>query len=127
MNRCGGFSQELDKWRDFCIFQRDVRTDCLARNCLSLYQQTVRELRRAYGHDDDVELLEDASKQTRLQNWVEYQYDQYELLGRLVREIEQSNEQIASVCRKFENAGMECEDWLEPKEAGGRVPENSPG
>uniref|UniRef100_A0A093VJM6 Uncharacterized protein n=1 Tax=Talaromyces marneffei PM1 TaxID=1077442 RepID=A0A093VJM6_TALMA len=64
-------SKQLDAWRRFRKYQRDIRQGPRFR--IAEYQQQLRRRRKLYGVKGSVRLLVDSNQQSKLCNWVEYQ------------------------------------------------------
>ena len=100
------FKTQLTEWREFRTFQQRIRNYYIPRARFPEYEQKIRNLRLKHGHDDGVELLEDVDKQSKIQNWVEYQYKQCAILQTWEQRVEEAEAGIVSARRALEDAGL---------------------
>ncbi|KAI9772281.1 MAG: hypothetical protein M1840_001030 [Geoglossum simile] len=99
---------QLNVWRKFCERQRKIRQHY--QNKFPDYQQKVRERRRRHGLEGDVELHRERDRQSRLDNWMEYQDYQYQFLERKEKDVEQAQEKLNSAQEELKEAGV---PWFE--------------
>ena len=71
-------TRQLRRWKEFRQYQQKNRRYFVFRNRFPKFQQSVLERRRRHGLNGDVQLLEERDKQSKLDDWMEYQ--DYELL-----------------------------------------------
>jgi hypothetical protein len=71
------FFLQLERWRMFRQFQQKNRRFFVFHDQFLEFQQKVLERRQKHELDDDVQLLENRNKQSKLNDWMKYQ--NYEL------------------------------------------------
>ncbi|KAI9842955.1 MAG: hypothetical protein M1837_006692 [Sclerophora amabilis] len=99
------FHSQLKVWRDFRNYQQRVRRYFIQRDRFPEYQQRVCDRRRRNGLEGHVELREEVDKQTRLENWVEYQDSEYMTFERLEKKIEEAYDEVESAQKALAAAG----------------------
>ena len=88
------FSAQLDEWKEFRRCQQRDRRIYVPRNWFHKFEEFLREGRRKYGLDGDSHLREEVTEQSKLDDWMEYQY--YKL-----REYERFEERLQKVQEKL--------------------------
>ncbi|KAK7511705.1 uncharacterized protein IWZ02DRAFT_462339 [Phyllosticta citriasiana] len=63
----------LRDWQKFCRWRSQRRPTRCTRQAFKKFLDEFRERRRAFGLEGEVHLEPEVEKQTRLQNWIEYQ------------------------------------------------------
>ena len=66
--------------------------------------QEVREYRRKKGLEGDICLLQDRKEQSRLEDWVEFQYWEYKKADRLVKEMDRYAEEVKGQEKRLQAA-----------------------
>ncbi|KAI9704970.1 MAG: hypothetical protein M1836_006750 [Candelina mexicana] len=90
------FFLQLKRWKKFRQFQQANRRYFVFHNRFPEFQQKVLERRRRHGLDGDVQLLEEQSKQSKLDDWMEYQDYELREYERLEKKFKEAQAQLAS-------------------------------
>ncbi|KAI9784909.1 MAG: hypothetical protein M1835_003472 [Candelina submexicana] len=90
------FFLQLKRWKKFRQFQQANRRYFVFHNRFSEFQQKVLERRWRHGLDGDVQLLEEQSKQSKLDDWMEYQDYELREYERLEKKFKEAQAQLAS-------------------------------
>ena len=98
--------KQLRAWRRFRDYQKRVRRYFIERNRFPEYPQRIRDRRQRHGLEGDVELLEEFDKQSKLQNWVEYQDSQYQTLEKLEKKIKEAQAKAEAMRKAADEAGV---------------------
>src|SRR5579862_4978541 len=98
------FRSQLNDWRKFCEWQRKIRR--YYQNRFPDYPQRVRERRQRHGLVGDVELHQEPDRQSRLDNWMEYQDYEYQILEQKEKTTEQAQGEFNSAQKELEEAGV---------------------
>ena len=104
------FRAQLREWREFREWQQRARRYYIQRNKFSDFLRSVRERRQKMGLEGDVKLHQERDRQSRLDNWMEYQFYHYrklEPLEKKVRRIQQELESAQTGLRETGTAGFE--------------------
>ena len=107
------FTAQLERWEKFRQFQLKNRRYFLFHSRFPEFQQKVLERRRRHGLDGDVQLLEEQDKQSKLDDWIEYQ--DYELLEyeRLEKDLEQTQARLTSRRKALADAGLSAFEGIQ--------------
>ena len=112
------FTRQLRRWKEFRQFQQKNRRYFVFRNRFPEFQQSVLERRRRHGLDGDVQLFEDQDKQSKLDDWMEYQ--DYEL-GRyenLEKDLTETQAQLMFRRKALAEAGFSAFEEFQELEFG---------
>ncbi|KAL9100367.1 MAG: hypothetical protein Q9163_004249 [Psora crenata] len=112
------FLAQLRRWEWFRRRQQYHRRYYVRRNRFHEFPEILRERRRKYGLDGDLQLHEDVAKQSKLDEWMEYQ--DYELLEyeHLQRSLKESQEELASYRKALAEEGFSAFEEIEGLEFG---------
>ena len=112
------FHAQLVRWEKFRRFQQKNRRYFIFHSRFPELQQKVLERRRRHGLDGDVQLLEEQSKQSRLDDWMEYQ--DYELgeSERLEKEYKEDEARLVSRRKALAEAGVSALEEIQELEFG---------
>ncbi|KAL9025040.1 MAG: hypothetical protein Q9196_006068, partial [Gyalolechia fulgens] len=100
------FLRQLECWKGFREFQQENRDYFESRNRFPEFQQQVCERRRRYGLDGDVQLLKKQDKQSKLDDWMEYQDYELQLYDFLEKDFKKAVEELASCRKALAEAGI---------------------
>ncbi|KAL8707497.1 MAG: hypothetical protein Q9220_007487 [cf. Caloplaca sp. 1 TL-2023] len=112
------FTRQVRRWRRFQDFQQRNRDYFVPRGQLSRYQDKVLERRRRHSLHGEPQLLEEQSKQTELDNWMEYQNWELGLNEKLERALQDKREQVASWRKSLFESGLSVEEGVEELQLG---------
>ena len=101
---------QLSDWKYFCKYQSQVRLHYLRRKTFGAFEEKVRDRRRRHGLEGDASLDPDPEKQSRLQNWIEFQNYHLELYENLERDTTHDREVLEAARKKTETVASEDTD-----------------
>lgn len=110
------FSVQLERWKKFRQFQQKNRRYFVFHNRFPEFQQQVLERRRRHRLDGDVQLLEDRDKQSRLDDWMEYQDYELREYERLEKDFEEIHSRLASRRQALAEAGISAFEGIQELE-----------
>ncbi|KAL8744022.1 MAG: hypothetical protein Q9190_003690 [Brigantiaea leucoxantha] len=94
-NRRVFFHQHI-RWEAFRRFQQLYRGFFVRHKRFPEFRQEVVERRRRHGLDGDVQLFEERDKQSKLDDWIEYQDYELGIYERLQKDFKEAQELLAS-------------------------------
>ncbi|KAL8941535.1 MAG: hypothetical protein Q9211_001782 [Gyalolechia sp. 1 TL-2023] len=101
------FFSQLERWKRFRQFQQENRRYFVFHhNRFPEFQQQVRERRRRHGLDGDVQMLEEQGKQSKLDEWMEYQDYELRVYDRLEKKFKETQEKLAPCRKALAEAGI---------------------
>ena len=100
------FFRQLKRWKKFRQFQQRNRRYFVFHNRFPEFQQHVLERRRRHGLDGDMQLLEEQDKQSKLDDWMEYQDYELRTYERLEKDFKEAQERLASRRKALAEAGI---------------------
>lgn len=103
---------QLSDWKSFRNHQRRLRRQCLKRRSFPSFLEDFNARRRIYGFRDTVCLSQDLDRQSRLQNWTEFQSYHLEEQGRLDQETETLRRDLLELRSEDEDKLMATERLL---------------
>lgn len=107
------FSLQLKRWKEFRQFQQKNRRYFVFHRRFPEFQQKVLERRQRHGLDGDVQLLEDRDKQSKLDDWMEYQDYELREYERLEMDLMETQAQLASRRRALAEAGVSAFEGIQ--------------
>lgn len=110
------FSAQLERWKKFRQFQQKNRHYFVFHNRFPEFQQKVLERRRRYGLDGDVQLLEEQDKQSKLDDWMEYQDYELREYERLEKDFKEAQARLASRRKALAEAGISAFEEIQELE-----------
>ncbi|KAL9017488.1 MAG: hypothetical protein Q9185_005201 [Variospora sp. 1 TL-2023] len=124
LGRCGAgetterwvFFRQLKRWKLFRQFQQRNRHCFVFHNNFPEFQQRVLERRRRHGLDGHVQLLEVHDKQSKLNDWIEYQDYELRTYERLEKAFKEAQERLASRRKALAEAGISAFEGIEELE-----------
>jgi len=84
-NGLGMFCDQFGVWKEFREYQESVRQSRTDPERFAKYAQYVHDYRCEKGHEGDIELHQNRKKQSRLDDWKEYQLYQFRAADRFTR------------------------------------------
>lgn len=99
------FQEQLHDWREFCEWQQRTRRYHMKGNTFSDFLQSFREHRQKMGLEGDVKLHQERDRQSRLDNWMEYQFYHYQKLEPLEKKIKQARQGLESAQTRLRETG----------------------
>lgn len=112
------FSAQLERWEKFRRFQQKNRRYFIFHSRFPEFQQKVLERRRRHGLDGDVQLLEEQSKQSGLDDWMEYQDYELRESERLENEYREDEARLVSRRKALADAGVSAFEEIQELEFG---------
>ncbi|KAI4288699.1 MAG: hypothetical protein L6R35_002035 [Caloplaca aegaea] len=100
------FFRQLKRWKLFRQFQQRNRRYFIFHNRFPEFQQQVLERRRRHGLDGNMQLLEAHDKQSKLNDWMEYQDYELRTYERLEKDFKDAQERLASRRKALAEAGI---------------------
>ncbi|KAI4225864.1 MAG: hypothetical protein L6R40_008341 [Gallowayella cf. fulva] len=97
---------QLERWKKFRQFQQRNRRYFVYHKRFPEFQQHVLERRRRHGLDGDMQLLEEQDKQSKLNDWMEYQDYELRTYDGLQKEFKEDQELLASRRKALAEAGI---------------------
>ncbi|KAL8900704.1 MAG: hypothetical protein Q9207_005571 [Kuettlingeria erythrocarpa] len=113
------FFFQLKRWKLFRQFQQRNRRYFVFHNRFPEFQQQVLERRRRHGLDGDVQLLEAHDKQSKLDDWMEYQDYELRTYERLEKGFKEAQERLASCRKALAEAGISAFEGIQELEFAG--------
>lgn len=111
------FRDQFGIWKEFREYQERVRQSRTDPERFAKYAQYVRDYRCEKGLEGDVELHQDRKKQSRLDDWKEYQFYQLRTADRITRDMRYAEAEL-ELARKRLHAAVEAGqsaqsiDWI---------------
>ena len=112
------FFLQLERWKRFRHFQQRNRRYFVPHGRFPEFQQQVLERRRRHGLDGNVQLLEDSDKQNQLDEWMEYQDYEFREYERLEKDLNETQERLASNRKMLAEAGVSAFEGIQELEFG---------
>lgn len=110
------FTLQLERWKKFRQFQQKTRRYYVFHSRFAEFQQKVLERRRRHGLDGDVQLLEDRDKQSKMEDWMEYQDYELQEYERLEKNFKEAQAQLASRRKALAEAGVSAFEGVQELE-----------
>lgn len=110
------FFRQLKRWKKFRQFQQRNRRYFIFHNRFPEFQQQVLERRRRHGLDGDVQLSEEQDKQSKLDDWMEYQDYELRTYERLQKDFKEAQERLASRRKALAEAGISAFEGMQELE-----------
>ena len=110
------FFSQLERWRKFRQFQQKNRRYFVFHSRFPEFQQKVLERRRIHGLDGDVQLLEDRDKQSKLDDWMEYQDYELRTFERFEQEFKETQARLAFRREALAKAGSSAFERIQELE-----------
>ncbi|KAI4228463.1 MAG: hypothetical protein L6R40_008128 [Gallowayella cf. fulva] len=110
------FFRQLKRWKSFRQFQQRNRRYFVFHNRFPKFQQQVLERRRRHGLNGDVQLLEEQDKQSKLDDWMEYQDYELRTYKRLQKDFKEAQERLASRRKALAEAGISAFEGVQELE-----------
>ena len=107
------FFLQLERWKMFRRFQQKNRRYFLYHSRFPEFQQKVLERRRRHGLDGDVQLLEDRDKQSKLDDWMEYQDYELRTYEGLEQYLKETQARLASRREALAEAGISAFEGIQ--------------
>jgi hypothetical protein len=99
------FLPQLNDWKEFRKYQQEVRHYYIPRNSFPEYQQKVLERRRRHGLQGNIKLCEEPDRESRLQNWTEFQDYNLQILEELEKELKAREQELDSARKELKEVG----------------------
>ncbi|KAJ9624520.1 hypothetical protein H2203_005255 [Taxawa tesnikishii (nom. ined.)] len=96
--------EQLACWRKFRDYQERVRKNHAAPERFTNYIRHVRSYRLERGLQGEIDFYEDRTRQTQLDDWMEYQYYQYRTADRFRKDMEHAETRIEQSQKKLQAA-----------------------
>ncbi|KAL8973570.1 MAG: hypothetical protein Q9197_002193 [Variospora fuerteventurae] len=110
------FFRQLKRWKSFRQFQQRNRHYFVFHNRFPEFQQQVLDRRRRHGLDGHVQLLEVHDKQSKLDDWMEYQDYELRTYDCLEKAFKEAQERLASRRKALVEAGISAFEGIEELE-----------
>ena len=109
---------QLRRWEKFRFRQRRNRERYVRRDWFPKFLDSLRERRRKYGLDGDVQLCEKVADQSELQDWTEYQNYELQDYERSEEGLKESQENLGSKRKALAEEGFSAFEEIEGLEWG---------
>ena len=100
------FREQLKAWRMFRYYQLRIRQHFIKLNDFPEYQRRVSDRRRRHGLEGDLTILEDRDKQSKLEQWMEYQDINIKTMEDLQQSLENAKQKRISTQQALDEAGL---------------------
>ena len=110
------FFRQLERWKQFRQFQQKNRRYFVSHSSFPEFQQQVLERRRRHGLDSDIQLLEDQNKQSKLDDWMEYQDYELRKHERLEKDFKEAQALLAFRRQALAEAGISAFEEIQELE-----------
>ncbi|KAL9606106.1 MAG: hypothetical protein Q9179_000732 [Wetmoreana sp. 5 TL-2023] len=110
------FFRQLERWKKFRQFQQKNRRYFVFHSRFPEFQQQVLERRRRHGLGGDIQLLEEQDKQSKLDEWMEYQDYELRTYERLAKDLEETQARLASRRKLLKEAGISAFEGIQELE-----------
>jgi len=110
------FFLQLERWKKFRQFQQKNRRYFVFHDRFPEFQQKVLERRRRHGLDGDAQLLEEQNKQSKLDDWMEYQDYELREYEHLEKDFKEAQARLASRRQALAEAGISAFEEIQELE-----------
>ena len=107
------FSAQLERWKKFRQFQQRNRRYFIFHSRFPEFQQEVLERRQRHRLDGNVQLLEELSKQSRLEDWMQYQDYELRTYERLKKDYSEAEARLMSRRKVLAEAGLSAFEGIQ--------------